>query len=362
METTPGPMSPRAASLALDPAAWGQVPTVEIVDRIVALADPMMRNLQITQSYCELSRALSQLIGSGANWCSFATWASKQAGVTIRQEDLARTFERLLDRSPEVTEAMDRVATSLAQMESQRNAATLRPSVRRILDPRVIFERTSDAVGRGNLKVFEEIGRQFARFVATFQHDPVFDAEKIARFCDALKPGDPPDGQDYLKRALAHMYQARYEGQPKAKVELMLLANLEIGLHEQTRLQPEIAAALDAPILDPDQLKSRILEAFLPDPSFFLRLRFLIKHLLGWKSPLDYAAEQLSAHLRAITHRVITECLMTLALPLTSCSGWGCDVSGEFPEVLRPAQPCGAAKPPGPFRLDAWQFGGERGR
>jgi hypothetical protein len=91
MEMTPPPMPP-TVSPAPDLAVWGQVPTVEIVDRIAALADPMIRNLQITQSYCELSQALSQLIGSGANWCTFATWASKQAGVTIRLVGLQRSY------------------------------------------------------------------------------------------------------------------------------------------------------------------------------------------------------------------------------------------------------------------------------
>jgi hypothetical protein len=65
----------------------------------------------------------------------------------------------------------------------------------------------------------------------------------------------------------------------------MLLANLEIGLHEQRRLQLEIAAALDAAIIDPDHLKSRILEALLPRLGPFRRLRLFIRGLLGWKSP-----------------------------------------------------------------------------
>jgi hypothetical protein len=119
------------ASPAPDLAVWGQVPAVEIVDRIVVLADPTVRNLQITQSYCEFSQALS----------------------------------------------------------------------------------------RGNRKVFEEIGREFARFAATFRDDAVFDVGEIARFCEALKPGEPSDGQDYLRRALTHLYRARYAGQPKAKRE-----------------------------------------------------------------------------------------------------------------------------------------------
>jgi len=43
----------------------------------------MVRNLRITQCYSALAGA--------ANWCSFATWVSKQAGQTIRGEDLLET-------------------------------------------------------------------------------------------------------------------------------------------------------------------------------------------------------------------------------------------------------------------------------
>ena len=85
-------------------ADWPPPPTVADVERIAALTDPVVRNLQITQCYCELSLALAaRTDGGAANWCTFATWASKQAGQTIRQEDLARTFERLFAESPEVT-------------------------------------------------------------------------------------------------------------------------------------------------------------------------------------------------------------------------------------------------------------------
>ena len=60
-------------------------------------------------------------------------------------------------------------------------------------------------------------------------------------------------------RAAFTRYQ-RSPGDPQSR----LLANLEIGLHEQMRLQPEIRAALDAPyatakpIIGPQKLASRI--------------------------------------------------------------------------------------------------------
>ena len=57
--------------------------TKEEVKQIAQLDDPILRNLKITQTYCELSKAFNIKSGTSANWCTFATWASKQAGVTI---------------------------------------------------------------------------------------------------------------------------------------------------------------------------------------------------------------------------------------------------------------------------------------
>ena len=42
------------------------VSTVADVERIAALSDPVVRNLQITQCYCELSRAFAARTGGGA--------------------------------------------------------------------------------------------------------------------------------------------------------------------------------------------------------------------------------------------------------------------------------------------------------
>ncbi len=50
----------------------------------MVLQDAVVRNLQITQCYHELSAVLAGRIAGEANWCAFATWASRQAGQTIR--------------------------------------------------------------------------------------------------------------------------------------------------------------------------------------------------------------------------------------------------------------------------------------
>ena len=58
------------------------------------MAEPVVRNLRITQCYHALSAAVAERISPGANWCTFATWASRQAGQTIRGEDFAVSSSR----------------------------------------------------------------------------------------------------------------------------------------------------------------------------------------------------------------------------------------------------------------------------
>jgi hypothetical protein len=79
------------------------VPNPDEVDRIARLRDPIISNLQITQCYYEISQSVAPFAGPSANWCTFATWASKQAGQTIRTEDLVRAFEERFYVSTEAT-------------------------------------------------------------------------------------------------------------------------------------------------------------------------------------------------------------------------------------------------------------------
>jgi hypothetical protein len=143
-----------ASGPSLSGMAAGAAPTVADVDRIAALADPVVRNLQITQCYCELSGAFARLTGGGpANWCTFATWASKQAGQTIRKEDLARTFERLFGRSREATGVANAAVASITELRSNGGRERLWEALWKALRPTAAFDRASDAVARGNRKV-----------------------------------------------------------------------------------------------------------------------------------------------------------------------------------------------------------------
>ena len=96
------------------------------IEAICAIADPVVRNLRITQAYAEMSSALEARVGPGANWCTFATWASKQAGQTIRIEDLARTVEGHLGRSDALTHVIERLTAFVRAIDrgEQRDRAT----------------------------------------------------------------------------------------------------------------------------------------------------------------------------------------------------------------------------------------------
>jgi hypothetical protein len=89
------------------------LPSVDEIDRIAQHSDPVIRNLQITQCYYEISQCVAGLMGHSANWCSFATWASKQAGQTIRQEDLIRAFEERFYLSNEIAAAVESIFAHL---------------------------------------------------------------------------------------------------------------------------------------------------------------------------------------------------------------------------------------------------------
>jgi hypothetical protein len=207
--------------------------------------------------------------------------------------------------------------------------------VGRVLKPLAVIERTSQAVARGNQKVFAEIGREFARFAATCLSDAAFEADNLERFCAALRPGEPPDGQRYLRQAFTRYYHTFFEREPKTRAELMLLANLEIGLHEQTRLQPEIAEALETAASDSGQVMSGLLGLLFPWRGWPAYALVLFMRFLKRPAPLDLAIDELVAVTRQQTRMFLTEHLMTLGFPHGVRLRLGDDLTARFPEALR---------------------------
>lgn len=316
-------------------AAHEDAPSLADVERIAGLGDPIARNLQITQCYADLSRAVAQRTGASSNWCTFATWASKQAGQTIRREDLHRAWEGLAATSPAVGQAAANLARAAQKLGARQHNAEIVRTAWAILDPRAALDSASAAVARGNQKVFAEIGREFARFAANCLPDDASRPASLDTFCAALRSGPPPEGQDYLRQAFTCYYQARFEPDAKQRAELILLANLAIGCHEQTRLQPEIAAALDAAVAEPDPLIRRLLMTLLPYHGWLIYAAVVVLRRLRGCTLLDIAAGRFIAAVRQQVRALLTEHLMVIGLANGVQLRLGHDLSAGFPAALR---------------------------
>jgi hypothetical protein len=315
--------------------ADNEIPNLAEIERIKAVADPVLRNLQITLCYHELAHVLAERTGRSANWCTFATWASKQAGQTIRKEDLGRTLQLMLGSEAAAQQAIQELLDAAHRLGVRLKVEDLMEVLWEAYDPEAAFERASEAVARGNLKVFAEIGREFARFNAAFLDDPAYDAEKITRFCEELIPGEPPDGQRYLRQAFTRYHRARVEADPLTRAQLILLANLEIGFHEQTRLQPEIVEALDAGVVDPRDVRDAVIADLFPQAAWLVRLRLWVARLLGRRSLLDIAVDALVAEEQRLVRRVLTGNLMSIDLGSAVRLRLGQDLGAGYPPSLR---------------------------
>ena len=304
-------------------------PTVEEIDRIAQQRDAIVRNLAITQCYYEISQCVAGLIGGSANWCTFATWASKQAGQTIRQEDLLRAFEDRFTLSAEVSAALEGISNHFKTIGAGLRAKAYRAAILQSLDPAAAFARAGDAVARGNKKVFEEIGREFARFLGGVGDDSTFHRDKVARFCATLRPGDPPVGQRFLDEAFMAYGEARFQT-GKNQEESILLANLCAGFHEQIRLQPEIAEALNAALGNAEDLKRDLLTSLAP--GFNRRSRWSVR--LDQSSDLERVLAGLIEEVNRLIRQVVTDHLMTLHLPGKEVLRLGRDLPSKFPEEL----------------------------
>ncbi len=309
------------------------------IDGVAGQTDPVARNRAITQSYHELSLTIRERTGPVANWCAFAAWASRQAGDTIRGDDARRLLARTID-DVGAGAAADGVVTTLHGLGARPEVVEIRRTLRGVFDVGAVAAKAADAVARGNRKVFAEIGRHFAEFIESRLDDTTPDDAALARFIDSLRPGDPPDGQQLLRLAFAHLYAALFETDRIRRIELVLLSDLEIGLHEQTRLQPEIAEALNVAVPDAREIGDRLMKGLFPWGGWVARFRIGLRRLLGGKTPLDRALEHFVNEVRSKLRHALTEHVMTLELANGERLRLGQDHVGTFPpETANPQLP-----------------------
>ncbi len=312
-------------------------------DDVRAIADmddqPVLRNLLITQTYADISSQLSELVGRrNLNWCAYATWASKTAGTFIREDEVPKALRNLIERAEHKhsyqrnpreraihecrTNLMDRKA------ELQRALCSVHPEAKLEEDHAGFLGAADDVVHEiaayirtGNKIVFAELGGAFAGFLQTFGEDTSRDDGKLQRFLERFDPGPTlPDevrrtpgglesvqrgGQSLLRESMAHYYDALFESDPNRKAELLLLANAQGGLHEQTRLQTYIQGSLDIPVKE-----------FVYDTNHRSLAQRLDERVLGRAHVvLDRLLSPITDDLLNIARELSTELLMTMPLP-----------------------------------------------
>ena len=218
--------------------------TLDEIDRIVSEPQAVLRNLRITECYHRLSHELAAAIDAGnANWSTFATWASKTAGNSIRNEEVPRLLLAMLR-----DEGRLRPRVGPVFMWIYRHTAA---KIDVLQQARDTIGRVSEQVADGNRKVFAELAPLFARFVEVKAAPPAERPARFDAFLASLKPGASDEGgQDVLRQAFLHYAAAAEARDISDKAQLILLGNCCIGLHEQTRLQDDIKGAMDAPIAE----------------------------------------------------------------------------------------------------------------
>jgi hypothetical protein len=222
------------------------------IDQALATADPTLANLRITAAHHQLSLALRAVLGpaTAANFHTWATWGSRKAGQTIRQEEAPYlgAVAALLGG------ALGLLVTSLALPPSptaRRRVCAAGALLGGWAAQALVQQRRAQAsrmILAGNRAVLADIGRQSARFVALFDGRPAPDPARLTAFLDGLRPGPTAaGGQDLLRAAFTCYYQARHAPTAAQRDEAMLLGNLYAVLHEHLRLQPYIAGAMLRP-------------------------------------------------------------------------------------------------------------------
>ncbi|MDH3598163.1 MAG: hypothetical protein OEU26_00835 [Candidatus Tectomicrobia bacterium] len=269
----------------ISPVTIDNLTTPEAVQAVIDNPDPVIRNLQITQSYHELNLAVDRhLADANVSWCAFATWASKQAGQFIRNEEVPPKLRRFLQ---------------LDTSDSQPWYAGL--TLYRLLRSKPVLRYLSCTVedigfhlGEGNHLVYTKLAPLFARFLVLIRdqqepHPAPFDA-----FLATIER-DPTAGAE-LQQAFTHLYAALFDTDARRKAERIFMSNILIGLHEQTRLQEAIESAVTAPI-------TRKLDAL--EQRWWLPGIGLLKRIFA-SAIRDFEDDW---------QRLVTELLLSLALP-----------------------------------------------
>ncbi len=274
--------------------------TEESVRSIVAIADVAVRNLWITQSYANLGERLSCVLNADHTWCTFAVWASRTAGVSIREDELpAFVNELLLGADPHVDAIIEQTNHCT---ELLRRTGLLGVFQRSHLEHLVAqaVGQVSAFIANGNTLVYGELAPLFVRFIEVLERDGAPKVDDIDEMLERL--GIPTeDLEPLVRRAFRHYALAAGVTDKRARAQHVLTANVAAVLHEQQRLQNDIASALDVGLCD------------FGDDLCGVANSSLAKKLL--QPVIHELRAHIASHLEHLWQHIATRLLMTMAVP-----------------------------------------------
>lgn len=272
------------------------LPDEDEIARIAGLDDPVLRNLWITECYARFARHLLDRLGTDQTWCTFAIWASDTAGVSIRQQELPHVVSDLLDDCEHHVDAIVEVGSAHHPAVDWLVAPLRRTHLDRVI--RTALADVADHIAHGNALVFAELGPLFVRFIAEIErHDDL----GIDEVDDLLRRAGIPDDLELVHAAFRDYATAIASDDPGIRAQCVLAANISAVLHEQQRLQGDIAAALDAGLVDVAGEIERRCRRWVPS---FVRSRIAAA-----------AERRVANHVQQLWDHVTTCLLMTMEMP-----------------------------------------------
>lgn len=219
--------------------------TREHIDAVVAIEDRVLRNYWVTQTYADLSSALGALLAPDTcNWQTFAVWASRTVGAGMRGEALPRWLHDRVLLPDGLMGAVAATTTHHGWSAVSHVVGDLTPE--HLLDvTRELLGQMALNLSNGNTEVFAEIAPPGADFVAAFGAPGVASAAARATVLEACEGAVLFEGVNHLREGYARWCDAMDEDDPVRRSQLVLAGSVHLGVHEQSHLQPVLAASMD---------------------------------------------------------------------------------------------------------------------
>ncbi len=213
------------------------------INEILAMRDPALRNLWITDTYARLAHRLLPTYGADQTWCSFATWMSVTTGAVIRCPQLPRMIDQLLVGSEDV---VDMILKRTAQRTRIRRKVGLMADLDRAKLESLVTRAIDDVAIRTAAHAsvsFTNIAPAFVGLADLLDSGASLD--DVDGAVDAI--GVPDEETAPLLRLAFHHYVRAAQRATGAheRAQFVLTANTAVTLHDQRIAQNDMAAAFD---------------------------------------------------------------------------------------------------------------------